>query len=514
VDRRAKVELFEQIRREHAYGAGTIQGVAKKLGVHRRMVREALADAVPRERKVALRPQPSLDPAKSFIEAILKADRTAPRKQRHTAHRIWCRIRAEMPEVKVAESTIRRHVRERKIALALIHHETFIPQSYAWGAEGQVDWYEAYADICGERERAYLFCMRSMASGGAFHCAFPHPSQQAFLEAHERAFVYFGGVFAVLRYDNLKSAVKKILRGHQREETTRFIAFRSHWGFQSEFCTPGEGHEKGGVEGEGGYFRRNHLVPVPQVASWEALNLFLLEASRKDEQRLIGERTQTVGAGMNLEREHLRALAEEGFDLAAVHFPHVNASGCVKVLTNFYSVPLPVGIEVQAKVHSAYVEIWHQGECVARHERCFNRQQKVLNLEHYLEVLTKKPGAFAGSTPLEQWRAQGRWPASFDRFWEMLKERRGQQPGTRAMIEVLLLGRHYGYPSLQAVIEKALDMGCFDVEAVRLLLDAERNGKREPPEAVEVGALRVYDRPQPSTRNYDQLLANYSEVIQ
>ncbi|MGA2477029.1 MAG: IS21 family transposase, partial [Terriglobia bacterium] len=152
----------------------------------------------------------------------------------------------------------------------------------------------------------------------------------------------------------------------------------------------------------------------------------------------------------------------------------------------------------------------------ARHERCFNRQQKVLNLEHYLEALSKKPGAFAGSTPLEQWRAQGRWPASFDRFWEMLKQRRGQQPGTRAMIEVLLLGRQYGYPRLQAVIEKALDMSCFDVEAVRLLLDAERNGKREPCEAVEVGALRVYDRPQPTTRNYDQLLENYSggEVIQ
>jgi hypothetical protein len=258
------------------------------------------------------------------------------------------------------------------------------------------------------------------------------------------------------------------------------------------------------------------MVPVPQVASWEALNLFLLEASKSDEQRWIGERAQTVGAGMTLEQEHLQALAEEGFDLAAIHFPHVNASGCVKVLTNFYSVPLPVGVEVQAKVHSSYVEIWHQGERVARHDRCFNRQQKVLNLEHYLEALTKKPGAFAGSTPLEQWRAQGRWPASFDRFWEMLKQRRGQQPGTRAMIDVLLLGRQHGYPRLQAAIEKALDMNCFDVEAVRLLLNAERNKKAEPCEAVEVGALRVYDRPQPSTRNYDQLLGTYSrgQVIQ
>ena len=131
-----------------------------------------------------------------------------------------------------------------------------------------MDWYEAYADIGGEREKAYVFCMRSMASGGAFHCAFPHSSQQAFLEAHELGFAYFLGVFKTLRYDNLKSAVKKILRGHRREETIRFIAFRSHWGFQSEFCTPGEGHEKGGVEGEGGYFRRNHMVPVPPALTF------------------------------------------------------------------------------------------------------------------------------------------------------------------------------------------------------------------------------------------------------
>src|ERR1700687_1642033 len=115
-----------------------------------------------------------------------------------------------------------------------------------------------------------------MVSGAAFHRAYQRATQQAFLEAHEQAFHYFGGVFRLLRYDNLKSAVKKILRGHQREETTRFIAFRSHWRFESDFCTPAEGHEKGGVEGEGGYFRRNHMVPVPNVASWEELDIFLL----------------------------------------------------------------------------------------------------------------------------------------------------------------------------------------------------------------------------------------------
>ena len=149
---------------------------------------------------------------------------------------------------------------------------------------------------------------------------------------------------------------------------------------------------------------------------------------------------------MLAEREHLLPLAAEGFDLAALHFPHVNQSGCVKVLTNFYSTPLPVGTTVDAKVYSAYVEIWHDGHCVARHERCYERHQQVLELDHYLDVLEKKPGALAGSTALEQCRAQGRWPASYDRFWSIASERDGRQAGTRAMIEVLLLSRTWARP--------------------------------------------------------------------
>jgi transposase len=195
------VELFEQIRREYEHGAGTIQGVARKLGVHRRLVREALMDAIPRPRKVALRERPKLLAGVAFIDAILQGDRKAPRKQRHTAHRIWCRLRAELAQVTVAESTVRAYVRERKRELGLLASETFVPQSYGFGQEGQVDWYEAYAEIDGERQKVFIFCMRSMASGAGFHCAYRHASQQAFLEAHEWAFAYFGGTFAVLRYD-------------------------------------------------------------------------------------------------------------------------------------------------------------------------------------------------------------------------------------------------------------------------------------------------------------------------
>jgi transposase len=513
--RRRKVELFEEIRREYEHGVGTISGAAKKLGVHRRMVREALASAVPSERKIAVRQRPKLGPAIPFINGILATDQKEPRKQRHTAHRIWRRICEQMPELKVSEATIRKYVRKRKHEMGLIGRETFIPQSYRFGGEAQIDWYEAYADLDGERQKLYVFCMRSMASGGAFHRAYPHASQQAFLEAHELGFQYFGGVFATLRYDNLSSAVKKILRGHQREETERFIAFRSHWGFQAEFCNPGRGNEKGGVEGEGGYFRRNYLVPVPKARNLEDLNQQMLAASREDELRVISGKDKNVGEAMHLEREHLLPLALEGFQLAGIHFPSVNTHGTVKVLTNFYSTPLPVGVEVQAKVFPANVEIWRQGKCVARHERSFGRSERVLNLEHYLEVLLKKPGALAGSTPLEQWRAKGRWPGSYDKFWKILNERHGKQDGTRAMIELIMLGSRHGYVELEEAVSEALNLGCFDVSAVGLLLRTDLESAK-PAEPVEIGALSCYDRPQPQVLEYDQLLRNWSggEVLQ
>jgi transposase len=501
-----KVELFEQIRREYEFADGSIRGIAKKHGIHRRMVRQALASAVPPTRKQPVRSRPKFEQVRDFIDAILEADRKAPRKQRHTAHRIYVRLQQEViPAVEVSERAVRHYVRERKTALGLLRRETFVPQSYGLGQEAQVDWYEAAAHLDGAEQKIYVFAMRSMASGAAFHRAYPHATQQAFFEAHQLGFHYFGGVFRQLRYDNLTSVVKKMWRGSQREQNERFIAFRSHWKFTAEFCTPAQGHEKGRVEGEAGYFRRNHLVPVPHAADYADLNRQLMQACEQDTHRLIGERTLSVGAGMVIEREHLLPLAEEPFEIAEVSFHTVDGQGCVRVRTNWYSAPCSAGTRVRVCVLPAHIEVWHGARQVASHERSFGRAQQVLELEHYLDILEHKPGALAGSKPLQQWRARGRWPESFDQLWASLQQRHGKQAGTRAMIELLMLGRSYGYERLAQAVAKALAIGCTDAAAVRHLLSAETLVHRKV-EKVEIAALSLYERALPVMTPYDQLL--------
>jgi hypothetical protein len=246
-------------------------------------------------------------------------------------------------------------------------------------------------------------------------------------------------------------------------------------------------------------------VPVPKATDIADLNRQLIAACRGDEQRRIEGRDHTVGAAVLVERDHLLPPVAEGMDLAQTSFPTVNSLGCAKVLTNAYSVPLKSGTQVQAKVYASAVEIWHDGRCVARHERCYSRQQQVLDLEHYLDILSRKPGALAGSRPLEQQRRAGLWPKSFDEIWQALITRHGKQNGTKQMIDLLKLTKEFGRDRLRQAIETALETGCTDTAAVQHLLHAN-DLNRPVCEAMDIGSLERYQRPLPVMNEYDQLL--------
>lgn len=506
----SRVEQFEQIRRDREREGLSIRALAARHGVHRRAVRQALASPVPpAKRAPQSRPAPKLGAYRAIIDAWLIADREAPRKQRHTAKRIHQRL-VDEHGADVAEVTVRQYVRARKRQLGWPVAEVFIPQHHEPGAAAEVDWGQAEVDLAGERVTVHLFVMRASFSGAAFCQASPVETQQAFLELHVQAFEWFGGVFATVRYDNLKSAVKQVLKGRRRVESDRFVALRSHYLFESQFTTPGiEGaHEKGGVEGEVGRLRRNHLVPVPVVADLAELNALLLAGCEADLGRRIDGRPATIADAWATERPLLRALPGEAFDSAEAAAPRVDQKSLVTVRQNRYSVPVALaGLKVSARVGAREITISHAGEVVARHERLHGKFATSAQLDHYLELLTRKPGGLEHSVALAQERDRGAWPACFDELWTALTDRYGRSHAAAQMVDVLLLCRQHGPERVELAVRGALTAGAIDGRAVAVLVGRADSSRTEPAPLSDLAPrLAAHARPAPDLADYDQLL--------
>jgi transposase len=500
------VELFEQIRRDREREDLSVRALAVRHGVHRRTVKQALGSAVPPPRKVAVgMPAPKLGAYRELVDEWLVGDLDAPRKQRHTAKRIWRRL-VDEHGVEVAETTVRDHVRKRRRELGQAGRDVFVPQVHAPGVTAEVDWGEADVDLAGARVTVHLFFMRSCFSGAAFSMASPVETQQAFLEGHVLAFEWFGGAFEEVRYDNLASAVKQVLKGRRRVETDRFVALRSHYLFDSVFTRPGiEGaHEKGGVEGEVGRFRRNHLVPVPAVGSLEALNVLLRDGCLGDLDRRIAGRAVTVGAQLEVERPRLRLV--ERFDATETTVVRVDAKALVCVRQNRYSVPVALaGMRVSASVGANEIRVEHGGQVVARHERLHGKYRIAAKLDHYLELLTRKPGGLERSLALAQERERGAWPQSFDTLWRALQERYGASQAAGQMVDVLLLVREHGPARVELAVGGALAAGAIDGKAVAVLA-RRAEAEQSAPLSDLADRLVAHDRPQPDLAAYDRLI--------
>ena len=503
----SRVELFEQIRRDHDREGLSIHALARRHGVHRRTVRQALESAVPPPRKRPEgRPAPKLGEYLELIDSWLIADQTAPRKQRHTAQRIYERL-VDEHGAEVSERQVRRYVRERRRALGLPVDEVRVPLCHEPGGEAEVDWGEASAVIAGVLTTVYLFLMRACFSGACFVQAFPRCTQQAFLEAHVAGFEFFGGCVATCRYDNLSSAVKTVLKGRRRVETDRFVALRSHYLFASEFTRVGVAGapEKGGVEGEVGRFRRSHLVPVPEVGSLAELNDLIAVGCIRDLDRTIRGRRVTVGAALGQEICLLRPLPAEPFDAAEHTGPRVDGKSLATVRQNQYSLPVHLaGLRVAARIGAREIVFSHDGKVVARHQRLQERFGVSAQLDHYLELLKVKPGALARSLALAQEREQGRWPDCFDELWRAIEGKVGASEAARQIVDVLLLCRDHAPEVVELAVRGALAAGAIDGRAVALLCDR----KTRPPAVPIVlpDRLAQHERPAPGLGEYDQLL--------
>ncbi len=421
----SKVELFEQIRRDARVNSDSVRSLARKYRVARRTVRQALASAEPPRRKPPVRNAPQLGQFKTLIDAMLREDLSAPRKQRHTAQRIHDRLVDEHGGM-LSYSTVRHYVKKRRPELereaGMSTSDVFIPQEHAPGAEAEVDFGEVWVDLAGIRTKCYIFAFRLSYSGKAVHRIYPTQGQEAFLEGHLEAFATIGGVpTGHVRYDNLTATVKQVLgASRDRVENDRWVLFRSHCGFDAFYCQPGikGAHEKGGIEGEIGRFRRNRLTPVPAVESLAELNASIIVWDEEDDRRRISGKLTTIGADFAQERALLNPLPTEVFDPGVVLTPRVDRSSLIRVRMVKYSVPVRfIGRTVRVSLRASEVLVFDGRTLIARHARVVARDGSCVDLDHYLEVLHHKPGAFPGSTALAQARASGSFTSAHDAFW-------------------------------------------------------------------------------------------------
>ncbi len=527
------MELFAAIRFDWQRYGLSIRALADKYGVHRRTVRQAIESVVPPDRRAPTRSTPVLDGVRGLIDALLVEDLDAPRKQRHTAKRIYDRL-CDEHGARVSYSYVAKYVHRRRGQIAMERRQRagvldgFVPQEHPPGAEAEVDFADVWVRLAGEMTKCFLFTLRLSCSGKAVHAVFASQGQEAFLEGHVRAFETLGGIpYGQIRYDNLRSAVHRVLFGRNRIESQRWAAFRAHYGFTSFYCIPGQAgaHEKGGVEGDGGRFRRNHLVPVPQVESLVELNAALADADAGDDARHVDGRPTSVGGDFAAEAAYLLPLPVERFDCALSLSTRVDRYARITVRQCLYSVPATlIGARVRVALGAEALQVFDGSALVATHPRLTSRGTQHLVLDHYLEILAGKPGALPGSTALAQARSAGVFTATHEAFWQAARAKHGDQAGTRALIEVLLLHRRLEAKAVLAGIRAALDAGSVAPDVVAI--EARKSGvdtparrstaptPRRSPAAVvtlqartQAAALPTDARPAPSVAGYDRLLA-------
>jgi transposase len=498
----------EEIRRAHYIEGKSIRQIQREMGYHRETIRQALEGGeVPRYNLQEPRPSPVLDAVKPVIDQWLAEDQDRPAKQRHTAKRIYERLTTEY-HFAGAESTVRRYVGQRRKQLRT---QVFIPLEYEPGRLAQVDFGEAQVIIAHEQVTAQLFCLRLGYSKQPFVTALPTQAQEAFFEGQVQAFAFLGGVPRVLVYDNLKTAVKRILEGRSREEQAAFIAFRSHYLFESRFCTPRQGHEKGLVEGLVGYARRNWLVPVPEFDTWEALNAYLADQCRAEGQRRLRGMEVTIAEALALEQPTLLPLPARPYPCCSVHPVQPNGFGLVTFQTNRYSVPADHAHEaLWLRAFVDRVEISNGRQTVAVHARCYGREQDILNPMHYLPLLAQRPGAWEQAKPIQEW--QKRWPAVYDRYLTVLREQLSTQQATREFVRILQLHADYAEALIAQALEQALAGHCYTADGVQQLVLrlAEPAQPRTPLDLAEWPHLDGMQVVWPEVGQFDRLLSTWA----
>lgn len=462
------MDFWVQVRRYVLVEGHSKRSACRKFGLHWKTLAKMLDHPEPpgyRRRGGPGAGTKKIDAVLPIVHAILESDRTAPRKQRHTAKRIWERLRDEHGfegQLTIVKDAVR--------AWRRVNSESFVPLAHPPG-EAQVDFGEAQFWLDGVLTKAMLFVMSLPYSDAVYMRAYPRECTQTFQDAHVRAFEFFGGVATRISYDNSRIAVRRILGAHARALTDGFLRLQSHYLFEAHFCRVRRANEKGHVENLVGYGRRNFLVPLPRVRSFEQLNEHLERGCRAELGRGVRGKPGTKGDRLEEDRAALRPLPAEAFEARQIALVRANSLSLVRFDRNDYSVPVAWAHHALTAVGGVQaVRVLAGDAVVAEHPRDWGREQVRYDPVHYLALLERRPGAFDVARPLASWDL----PPCLGILRRRLEADWGASRGTREFIGVLRLLEHASLGQLKTAVHRALELGTITPDAVRVILEGQR----------------------------------------
>jgi len=453
-----KVDIYARVRVACLVLGKSQRQAAKEFGLNRRTIGKMLETSIP---KGYQRGKPIFKPKLldhiDFIDEILEADRSAPVKQRHTAQRIYDRLKEER-EYSGGYTTVRVYVAKARLR----KKEMFIPLVHEPGW-AQVDFGEAVVVINGLKKKLHLFVMDLPYSDGIFIKAYEQEITEAFLDGHISAFEFFGGVPSKILYDNLRIAVAKILGTGERKRTQAFSPLQSHYLFRDEFARIGKGNDKGNVENLVGYARRNFMVPVPHYESVEAFNEYLRGCCVKRQAVTLHGHKETIGERVLTDQKAFLPLPEGTYDPCTLSSGTVSCQSLVRYKGNDYSVPVRYGYQsVFIKGFIDKIQIVHKKDIIAEHKRSYEKGESIYDPLHYLPLIERKPRALDQAAPLKGWRL----PDVFEKLRQCLEERDGKA-GKKEYIQVLRLMETYRIDEVTQGIKGALQCGAISLDSIR-----------------------------------------------
>jgi len=465
------VELYLKVRCAHFQDGLSGRKIARDFGISRDSVAKMLAySEPPGYRRTAVIKRPKLDAYADQIDQWLAEDKGRPRKQRHTAKRIFERLRDECG-FDGGYTIVKDYVRSQKRG----SREMFVPLSHPPG-HAQADFGEALVVIGGIEQKAYFFALDLPQSDACYVRAYPAANTEAWLDGHVHAFAFFGAVPQSVLYDNDRCLVAKIMPDGTRKRTQRFSAMLSHYVIQDRYGRPGKGNDKGKVEGLVGYSRRNFMVPMPRFADWGAFNDYLEDHCRKRQGDILRGHKTSIGERLVTDLAAMQDLPAAQFEACDLRSGQVTSTSMVRYRGNDYSVPVAYGHrDVWIKGFVERVVIGCAAEVIADHPRSYDTGDMVFDPIHYLRLIERKIMSFDQAAPLQNWNL----PEAFATLQRLLEARQGKA-GKREYVQVLRLLERFEMDVLHCAVRDALQKGAISFDAVKhlVLCRVERRAPR------------------------------------